>query len=97
MSNLLKVLEIKLPTEISLLIISYIIVDERIEKGLSKYNIEKQVYYIETCKSWNSWWKRHKILTQRERVDYRIELQEKKLKEKLEEYFFIYNSFQYLN
>ena len=91
MSKLLQVLESKFPTEISKLIISYIITDDIIDKGLAKYRIEKQVYYIEACKSWNSWWKKHKILTQRERYDYNIEIQETKLKESVKEYFFIYN------
>jgi hypothetical protein len=93
MSKLLQVLESKFPTEISLLIISYIIIDDIKEKEVAKYMIEKQVYYIQTCKSWNNWWKKHKILTQKERCDYNIKIQETKLKDSVKEYFFIYNFF----
>lgn len=90
MSSLLKVLERHFPTDISKIIISYIIDDERIYQGLDRYQIEKYAYYIESCKSWNMWWRNHRILNPRDRYDYCIESQEKQLKIYVDAFLFTY-------
>ena len=48
--------------------------------------IEKIVYNINVYKSWNIWWNEHRILNNRERKNYNIELHEKVLNDNILEY-----------
>ena len=84
MSNLITILNIHFPEDISKYIIEYLMNRDNIT-----LKIEKQVYYINSCNSWNIWWKKNKILTKKERVDYSIKTLENELKKDLDFFHFI--------
>ena len=57
--------------------------------------IELKVYKLNECVSWNMWWKTHKLLSKRERIDYNIKNIEKDIEESIKEHeksVFIYGS-----
>ena len=72
--NLINVLNTRFPTEIGLIIITYVLSEKD-----TQFNIEKQVYYINSCISWNLWWSKKNLLNKKERTNYNIQLLEQKL------------------